>query len=84
MKYIRTTLLCSAAVLAALGGARAAELPTKNKAANPAPHAKACSINGEAGFIVPGSDACVKISGYVEIETSAGTITGPGTKAATH
>ncbi|HXW20473.1 MAG TPA: porin [Roseiarcus sp.] len=46
-----------------LTGAKAADLPA-NKAA-PADFAKVCNVGGMAGFVLPGSDACVKISGFV-------------------
>jgi hypothetical protein len=51
------------AAIFAVGGARAAELPTIKSA--PPVRLRACSVGGMAGVVIPGSGACVKISGYV-------------------
>jgi hypothetical protein len=69
-----------AALFVAMAGTpQAAELPSGRKATPAAAHAKACNINGESGFIVPGSDACVKISGSVAVE-----VIGASTSSASH
>jgi hypothetical protein len=69
-----------AALIVAMAGApQAAELPAGRKAAPAAAHAKACNINAESGFIVPGSDTCVKISGSVAVEAI-----GASTSSASH
>lgn len=45
------------------GLAEAAELPTLR--AKPVEHEKTCMIDGARGFLIPGSDTCVKFGGYV-------------------
>jgi hypothetical protein len=64
--------LLAMAALAVLGVARAAELPTV-KHARAAPQ-KTCSIDGMSGFVIPGTDTCVKISGYVSGEVGTGNL----------
>jgi Porin subfamily len=53
--------------------ARAADLPLR--AAGPAEGVKQCNVAGMAGFILPGSDTCFKISGYVAAQLLAGNLT---------
>jgi hypothetical protein len=53
--------------------ARAADLPLR--AAAPAEGVKQCNVAGMAGFVLPGSDACFKISGYVAPQFLAGNLT---------
>jgi hypothetical protein len=50
-----------------------AELPSR-KATPPAP-LKTCEIAGKPGYKLPGSDVCLKLSGYVSGQISAGTLT---------
>lgn len=57
---------------AAAAGAYAAELPTMKP--TPAKHYKACTIGGMSGFQIPGSDACVKLGGYVSGGVEAGNV----------
>ena len=63
MTLIKSILLGSAAAIVAVAGAQAADLPTK-KGAPAAEYVKVCKVGGVAGFIIPGSDTCLKISGY--------------------
>jgi hypothetical protein len=49
-----------------------AELPSR-KATPPAP-VRTCEINGKPGYRLPGSDVCLKLSGYVSGQISAGTL----------
>jgi hypothetical protein len=49
-----------------------AELPLR-KATPPAP-VKTCQIHGTPGYRLPGSDVCLKLSGYVSGQISAGTL----------
>ena len=79
MTLITSILRGLAALIVAMTGAQAAELPAGRKAAPAAAHAKACNINGESGFILPGSDTCVKISGSVAVE-----VIGASTSSASH
>ncbi|WP_420969494.1 porin [Bradyrhizobium sp. B120] len=62
MEMTRSFLLASAAGLIALGGvARAADLPVKAK---PIEYVKICSLYGAGFYYVPGTDTCLKLSGY--------------------
>jgi hypothetical protein len=63
MKLIENILLGSAAGIVAISAAQAADLPTRKSA--PAEYVKVCNVGGMAGFILPGSDTCFKISGSV-------------------
>ena len=64
MTLMKSLLLGSAAGIVAIASAQAADLPTK-KGAPAAEYVKVCNIGGTAGFTLPGSDTCLKISGYV-------------------
>jgi len=65
---IKTTLFSSAAVIMAVVGAQAADLPSKKAA--PATYVKICDAYGAGFFFIPGSDTCVKLGGYVRFETN--------------
>ena len=73
MTLVRSLLLGSAAVLVAVASAQAADLPTR-KAAPAAQYVKVCQIGDIAGFIIPGSDTCLKISGYVNAQLAMGNV----------
>ena len=60
------TLLSSAAVIMAVAGANAADLPSKKAA--PATYVKICDAYGAGFFYIPGTDTCVKLGGYVRAE----------------
>ncbi len=62
-----STLLLSSAALLVAGAAVAADLPAK-KAAKAA--ATGCSSFGDGYIAIPGSDTCLKISGYVAYEAA--------------
>ena len=65
MTLIKSILLGTAAGMVVVSGAAtAADLPTR-KAAPAADYVKICNVNGLAGFVIPGSDTCLKISGWV-------------------
>ena len=70
MTLMKSILLGSAAGIVAVAGAQAADLPTKKAA--PAEYVKICNVGGMAGFILPGSDTCLKISGYITAQVEAG------------
>eukprot|EP01037_Dinobryon_pediforme_P017629 gene17629-17832_t len=55
-----------------IGAARAAELPTRK--AVPAEKTKICDAAGEGYIYVPGSNTCMRVSGYVEVDTHTQTI----------
>ncbi len=73
MKLVKGLLLGSAATLAVVAGAQAADLPTKN-GAPAAEYVKVCKGGDVAGFIIPGSDACLKISGYISAQIAMGNV----------
>jgi len=72
MNFMRTALLASAAGLWAAPSAQAADLPTKKAA--PAEYVKICNVDGMAGFILRGSDTCLKISGYITAQIEGGNL----------
>ena len=65
-------LSVAAAALLALGAATAAELPSRHT--QPAPAAKTCRIDGQAGVILPGSETCMRVSGSVNAQISFGNV----------
>ncbi len=73
MALMKSLLLGSAAALVVVAGAQAADLPTK-KGAPAAEYVKVCKIDGMAGFVIPGSDTCLKISGYLTAQVTAGNL----------
>ena len=73
MTLMKSLLLGSAATLVVVAGAQAADLPTK-KGAPAAEYVKVCKVGDIAGFIIPGSDTCLKISGYVNAQIAMGNV----------
>jgi Porin subfamily len=73
---VKLTIVQTIAVasLLALQTASAAELPSRQ--AQPAPAAKKCQIDGQKGVVVPGSETCIRLSGYVSARTAFGTVSG--------
>ena len=65
MKMVKSLLLGSAAGLAAVVGAQAADLPVKAKAVE---YVKICSLYGAGFYYIPGTDTCLKIGGFVRTE----------------
>jgi len=74
MTLTKSLFLGSAATLVVVAGAQAADLPTK-KGAPAAEYVKVCQVGSIAGFIIPGSDTCLKISGYVNAQIAVGNVT---------
>jgi hypothetical protein len=72
MTLMKSILLGSAAGLVAVASAQAADLPTRKSA--PAEYVKVCNVGGMAGFVLPGSDTCFKISGSVIAQVSGGSL----------
>jgi hypothetical protein len=66
MKFVKSLLLGSAAGLIAVGGAQAADLPVKAKAVE---YVKICSLYGAGFYYIPGTDTCIKLGGYLRVET---------------
>ncbi|HJP69705.1 MAG TPA: porin, partial [Sphingomicrobium sp.] len=64
---IERLLLGSAAGLLAIGGVQAADLPVKAK---PVEYVKICSLYGAGFFYIPGTDTCIKLGGYVRVDTT--------------
>ena len=67
MKMFKSLVLGSAAALLAVGGAQAADLPVKAKAVE---YVRVCSLYGAGFWYIPGTDTCIKIGGYVRVDTT--------------
>jgi hypothetical protein len=68
MKAMRTlVLLSSAASLCAVANAEAADLPVKAKAVE---YVRICSLYGAGFWYIPGTDTCIKIGGYLRVDTT--------------
>src|SRR5215469_11365642 len=67
MKMVKSLVLGSAATLVAMTGAQAADLPVKAKAVE---YVRVCSLYGAGFFYIPGSDTCIKIGGYLRVDTT--------------
>ncbi len=61
---IKSLILGSAAALVAGGAAQAADLPV----AEPVDYVKVCNAYGAGYHFIPGTDTCLKVSGYVRAE----------------
>ncbi len=66
MKLLKSSLLGSAAALAAAGGAYAADLPVKK--AIPIEYVRICTAYGAGFFYIPGTDTCLRIGGRARLE----------------
>src|SRR6476620_2777576 len=66
MKF-KGLLLGSAAALLAVGGAQAADLPVKAKAVE---YVRICSLYGAGFYYIPGTDTCIKLGGYLRVDTT--------------
>ncbi|WKA31443.1 porin [Bradyrhizobium roseum] len=67
MKMVKSLILGSAAGLIAMSGAQAADLPVKAKAVE---YVRICSLYGAGFWYIPGTDTCIKLGGYVRIDTT--------------
>src|ERR1700730_2300986 len=67
MNMIKSLILGSAAGLVAMSGAQAADLPVKAKAVE---YVRICSLYGAGFFYIPGTDTCIKLGGYVRVDTT--------------
>jgi hypothetical protein len=63
MTLIKSIMLGSAAGIVAVASAQAADLPTRKAA--PVEYVRVCNVGGITGWTLPGSDTCVKFSGYM-------------------
>jgi hypothetical protein len=64
---MKRLVLGSAAALVAVSGAQAADLPLKAKAVE---YVKVCSLYGAGFYYIPGTDTCMRLSGYLRADTS--------------
>src|SRR5499425_2094193 len=67
MKLVKSLMLSSAAGLVAVSGAQAADLPVKAKAVE---YVRICSLYGAGFWYIPGTDTCIKIGGYLRVDTT--------------
>src|ERR1700761_6038245 len=67
MKMVKSLVLGSTAALVAIGGAQAADLPVKAKAVE---YVRVCSLYGAGFYYIPGTDTCIKIGGYLRVDTT--------------
>jgi hypothetical protein len=67
MKVIKSLVLGSAAGLLAMSGAQAADLPVKAKAVE---YVRICSLYGAGFWYIPGTDTCIKLGGYLRVDTT--------------
>jgi hypothetical protein len=81
MTLMKSLLLGSAAGIVAVATAQAADLPTRKAA--PVEYVRVCNVGGITGWTLPGSDTCVKFSGYVTAHFIAGNISNQYNSAAT-
>ena len=65
MKMVKSLLLGSAAGMVAVAGAQAADLPVKAK---PVQYVKICTLYGDGFYYIPGSDTCIRFSGYIRAD----------------
>lgn len=70
MKLVKSLLLGSAAGIAAVAGAQAADLPSRKAA--PVEYVRVCSAYGAGFFFIPGTDTCLRVGGRVRAEYSIG------------
>src|ERR1700742_3375581 len=67
MKMVKSLILGSTAGLLAMSGAQAADLPVKAKAVE---YVRICSLYVCVFFFIPGTDTCIKLGGYMRIDTT--------------
>jgi hypothetical protein len=67
MKMVKSLLLGTAAGLVAVAGAQAADMPVK---AAPVQYVKICSLYGDGFYYIPGTDTCLKLGGYLRIQSA--------------
>ena len=80
MKAMKALLLGTAAGVLAVAGAQAADMPVKAK---PVEYVKICSLYGAGFYYIPGTDTCLKVGGYIRVQTewqagSSGQVYGTG------
>ncbi|MCU4181960.1 porin [Bosea sp. BH3] len=70
MKLVKSLLLGSAAGIAAVAGAQAADLPSRKAA--PVEYVRVCTAYGAGFFYIPGTDTCLRVGGRVRAEYTFG------------
>jgi hypothetical protein len=70
MKLVKSLLLGSAAGIAAVAGAQAADLPSRKAA--PVEYVRVCSAYGAGFFYIPGTETCLRVGGRVRAEYAIG------------
>lgn len=70
MKLVKSLLLGSAAGIAAVAGAQAADLPSRKAA--PVEYVRVCSAYGAGFFYLPGTDTCLRVGGRLRAEYTFG------------
>ncbi len=73
MRWVNRVLFGSAAGLVAVAGAQAADLPVKAK---PVEYVKICTAYGAGFYYIPGTDICLRVGGFVFVETGWNARTG--------
>ncbi|SFM99939.1 porin [Methylobacterium pseudosasicola] len=66
MRFLKSSLLASAAAFMAVGAAHAADLPVKK--AVPIEYVRVCGAYGAGFFYIPGTDTCIRIGGRARFE----------------
>ncbi|MBR0858057.1 porin [Bradyrhizobium liaoningense] len=67
MKLAKSIFLGSAAGLVGTSVVAAADLPVKARAVE---YVKVCSLYGAGFYYIPGTDTCVKLGGYLRVDTT--------------
>src|ERR1700760_1825104 len=67
MKMVKSLILGSAAGCVAVSWGPAAYFPVKAKAVE---YVRICSLYGACFFYIPGTDTCIKLGGYVRVDTT--------------
>src|ERR1700742_3858954 len=67
MKMVKSLILGSATAIVAMSGGQAADLPVKAKAVE---YVRICSLYGAGFYYIPGTDTCIKIGGYLRVDTT--------------
>jgi hypothetical protein len=67
MKLPSSLLLSALSGLVAAGGAQAGDLPVKAKAVE---YVRICSPYGAGFWFIPGTDTCIKLGGYLRVDTT--------------
>jgi hypothetical protein len=70
MTMFKRFILGSGAGLLAMSGVQAADLPIKAKAIE---YVRVCSLYGAGFYYIPGTDTCIRLGGFVRVETALGT-----------